>query len=157
MAFTGDYLRRIMRRYPTDVSVVTTAYRGAFYGLTANSFISLSLNPPLVLVAIDKRARTHEAVKGSGVYAVNILAHDMEEIARRFATAPPEERFRDLKLAFAATGVPILADALAYLDCEVVAEYPGGDHTIFVGRVVDGAVLNDKPPLIYYDRGYRSL
>lgn len=157
IVFTGDDLKAIMRRYPTGVTVVTTTWNGVYYGLTVNAFTSLSLEPPLVLIAIDKRAHSHDAIKKAGVYAVNILPHDAEQLAVRFAEAPQERRFEGLKLLRGATGAPILADALAYLDCEVEAEYPGGDHTIFVGRVVEGKVLNDKPPLVYYNRGYRAL
>ncbi|MFB6469867.1 MAG: flavin reductase family protein [Vulcanisaeta sp. AZ3] len=157
MSITGDALKMIMRNYPTGVTIVTTVYNNEYYGLTVNSFTSLSLDPPLVLIAIDKRLTSHEAIDKSNVYAVNILSDDMKELAIRFATAPREERFKGLKTRTAKTGSPIIEGSIAYLDCRVVAKYPIGDHTIFVGEVIDGQVMNNKSPLIYYNRGYYTI
>ncbi len=157
MSITGEMLKVIMRNYPTGVTIVTTTYNNEYYGLTVNSFTSLSLDPPLVLIAIGKGLTSHEAIDRSNVYAVNILPDDMKDLAIKFATAPREERFRGLKVRFAKTGSPIIEGAIAYLDCRVIAKYPGGDHTIFIGEVVDAQVMNNKLPLIYYNRGYYSI
>ncbi len=158
MSISGEVLKAIMRNYPTGITIVTTVYNNEYYGLTVNSFTSLSLDPPLVLIAIDKRLASHEAIDKSNVYAVNILPDDMKDLAIKFATAPREERFKGLKIKTAKTGSPIIEGAIAYLDCRVTAKYPGGDHTIFVGEVVDAQVMNNKLPLIYYNRGgYYSI
>ncbi len=157
MEISGETLKAIMRNYPTGVTIVTTVYNNEYYGLTVNSFTSLSLNPPLVLIAIDKRLQSHEAIDKSNVYAVNILPDDMKDLAIKFATAPREERFKGLKLRTAKTGAPIIEGSIAYLDCKVTAKYPGGDHTIFIGEIVDAQILNNKAPLIYYNRGYYSI
>lgn len=157
MSVSGELLKAIMRNYPTGVTIVTTVYNSEYYGLTVNSFTSLSLDPPLVLIAIDKRLASHEAIDKSNVYAVNILPDDMKDLAIKFATAPREERFRGLRIRTAKTGSPIIEGAIAYLDCRVVAKYPGGDHTIFVGEVLDAQVMNSKSPLVYYNRGYYSI
>jgi flavin reductase (DIM6/NTAB) family NADH-FMN oxidoreductase RutF len=157
MSVSGEALKAIMRNYPTGVTIVTTVYNNEYYGLTVNSFTSLSLDPPLVLIAIDKRLTSHEAIDRSGVYAVNILPSDMKDLAVKFVTAPREERFKGLKIRTAKTGSPIIDGVIAYLDCRVVAKYPGGDHTIFIGEVVDGQVISNKPPLVYYNRGYYSM
>ena len=157
MAVTGELLKAIMRNYPTGVTIVTTVYNNEYYGLTVNSFTSLSLDPPLVLIAIDKRLASHEAIDKSNVYAVNILPDDMKELAIKFATAPREERFKGLKIRTAKTGSPIIEGAIAYLDCRVTAKYPGGDHTIFIGEIVDAQIMNNKLPLIYYNRNYYSI
>ncbi len=158
MSISGELLKVIMRNYPTGVTIVTTVYNNEYYGLTVNSFTSLSLDPPLVLIAIDKRLASHEAIDKSNVYAVNILPDDMRDLAVRFATAPREERFKGLRIRTARTGSPIIEGAIAYLDCKVVAKYPGGDHTIFIGEVVDAQVMSNKSPLIYYNRGgYYSI
>ncbi|MGC8605953.1 MAG: flavin reductase family protein [Vulcanisaeta sp.] len=157
MEISGETLKAIMRNYPTGVTIVTTVYNNEYYGLTVNSFTSLSLNPPLVLIAIDKRLQSHEAIDKSNVYAVNILPDDMKDLAIKFATAPREERFKGLKLRAAKTGAPIIEGSIAYLDCKVTAKYPGGDHTIFIGEIVDAQILNNKAPLIYYNRGYYSI
>lgn len=146
-----------MRNYPTGVTIVTTVHNNEYYGLTVNSFTSLSLDPPLVLVAIDRRLASHEAIDKSNVYAVNILSDDLKELAVRFATAPREDRFKGLKIRTAKTGSPIIDGSIAYLDCRVTAKYPGGDHTIFIGEVVDTQVMNNKLPLIYYNRGYYTI
>lgn len=153
----AEELKAVMRRYPTGVTIVTTVYGGEPHGLTVNSFTSLSLDPPLVMVAIDRRAHSHEAIDRAGFYAVNILPHDLKDLAVRFATAPHSERFKGLETFTAKTGAPIIRGATAYLDCLVAARYPAGDHTIFVGQVVEGRVLEDKPPLIYYMRNYHTL
>ncbi len=157
MSISSDTLKSIMRNYPTGVTIVTTVYNNEYYGLTVNSFTSLSLDPPLVLVAIDKRLASHEAIDRSNVYAVNILSDDLKELAVRFATAPREDRFKGLKIRTARTGSPIIEDSIAYLDCRVTAKYPGGDHTIFIGEVVDAQVMKNKLPLIYYNRGYYTI
>nr|WP_243665895.1 flavin reductase family protein [Vulcanisaeta sp. JCM 16159] len=157
MTISSELFKAIMRNYPTGVAIVTTVYDNEYYGLTVNSFTSLSLDPPLVLIAIDKKLTSHEAINKSNVYAVNILPDDMKDLAIRFATAPREERFRGLKIKTAKTGSPIIEGAIAYLDCKVAAKYPGGDHTIFIGEVIDAQVMNNKLPLIYYNRGYYSI
>ncbi|ADY00665.1 flavin reductase domain protein FMN-binding protein [Vulcanisaeta moutnovskia 768-28] len=157
MTISSELLKAVMRNYPTGVTIVTTTYNDEYYGLTVNSFTSLSLDPPLVLIAIDKRLASHEAIDKSNVYAVNILSDDMKDLAIKFATAPREERFSGLKVKTAKTGSPIIEGAIAYLDCKVVAKYPGGDHTIFIGEILDAQIMNNKVPLIYYNRGYYSI
>lgn len=157
MVITGDELRVILRNYPTGVTIVTTVNRGEYYGLTVNSFTSVSLNPPLVLVSIDKSTASHKAISESGVYAVNILPYDMRDLAIKFATAPKEERFKGLRIFTAKTGSPIIDGSIAYLDCRVVNAYDVSDHTLFIGLVEDGKVLNNKPPLIYLNRNYYTL
>ncbi|MGC8542389.1 MAG: flavin reductase family protein [Vulcanisaeta sp.] len=157
MTISSELLKAVMRNYPTGVTIVTTTYNDEYYGLTVNSFTSLSLDPPLVLIAIDKRLTSHEAIDKSNVYAVNILSDDMKDLAIKFATAPREERFSGLKVRTAKTGSPIIEGAIAYLDCKVVAKYPGGDHTIFIGEILDAQIMNNKVPLIYYNRGYYSI
>ena len=157
LMFSGEDLKAILRNYPTGVTVVTTVNKGEYYGLTVNSFASVSLKPPLVLVAIDKSLASHRAISESMVYAVNILPYDMKDVAIRFATAPREERFKGLRLFTSKTGSPIIDGSIAYLDCRVVATYDAGDHTLFIGQVEDGRVLNAKPPLIYLNRNYYTL
>ena len=157
MPITGDELKAILRNYPTGVTIVTTTYNGVYYGLTVNSFTSISLNPPLVMIAIDKRAASHDAIAKSGIFAVNILPYDMADLAVRFATAPQQERFKGLEVFTARTGAPIIKGSLAYLDCRVYVQYEGGDHTIFLGLVEEGKVLNNKKPLIYYNRSYLTI
>jgi flavin reductase (DIM6/NTAB) family NADH-FMN oxidoreductase RutF len=137
------------------VTVVTTDGEAGSHGLTANAVASLSLDPPLVLVAVDKKAHSLAYMKTNRCFAINILRLDQEEISRRFATPGPKD-FGGLDHTRAETGAPILADAIGYVDCKVVDILPGGDHEIFVGEVVGGEHRGGEP-LLYYSGGYRRL
>jgi flavin reductase (DIM6/NTAB) family NADH-FMN oxidoreductase RutF len=155
MAIDSKLQRKIMGHWATGVTVVTTDGEAGSHGLTANAVASLSLEPPLVLVAVDKRAATLDYLKRNGCFAVNILRLDQEEVSRRFATPGPKD-FSDLNVMTASTGSPILADCLAFLDCRVVEILPGGDHEIFVGEIVAGEHQGGEP-LLYFSGGYRRL
>ena len=144
-----------MGHFATGVTVVTTGGAAGTHGLTANAVASLSLDPQLVLVAVDKKAHSLEFLRANRCFAVNILTLEQEAVSRRFARPGPKD-FHDLPIRIAETGAPILADCLAYLDCRVVEILPGGDHEIFVGQIVSGD-LHDGPPLLYYSGKYRRL
>lgn len=144
-----------MGRFATGITVVTTAGNGKITGLTANAVASLSLNPPLVLVAVDHRAGSYGELKENRCFALNILAANQQEISQRFATPGPKD-FSGLNFSTAVTGSPILADTLAYADCKVVDILAGGDHDIFVGEIVAGDA-RDGEPLLYFSGKYRQL
>jgi flavin reductase (DIM6/NTAB) family NADH-FMN oxidoreductase RutF len=146
--------RRILGHWGTGVAVVTTRRGdGQPWGLTANAFASVSLEPPLVLVCVDLTSDTHGDLRTAGAFAVSVLAADQERLARRFADTQERGKFQGVAWREEATGAPILEDAVAWVDCRVWAEYPAGDHTIFVGQVVAGDA-DDRPPLLYYRGGY---
>lgn len=151
--------RELMGRFATGVTVITAADGDRYHGMTANAVTSLSLDPLLLLVCVDKTTHAHGMLSRSGRFAVNILAADQERISRLFAQKgePEAGSLRGERFHIAASGAPILSDALAYLDCRVARSYEGGDHTIFVGEVTGGATLRDAPPLIFYRGGYRTL
>jgi flavin reductase (DIM6/NTAB) family NADH-FMN oxidoreductase RutF len=155
MKFGSKKQRKIMGQFATGVTVVTTGGEGGPHGLTANAVASLSLDPPLVLVAVDKSALTLDYLMKNRCFAVNILRHDQEDISRRFAASGPKD-FSDLKITTAATAAPILTDCLAFVDCRVVDILPGGDHEIFVGEILAGEYHGGEP-LLYYAGGYRQL
>jgi flavin reductase (DIM6/NTAB) family NADH-FMN oxidoreductase RutF len=155
MAFDSKMQRKIMGHFATGVTVVTTDGEAGSHGLTANAVASLSLDPPLVLVAIDKRAATLDYLKKNRCFAVNILRIDQQDVSTRFATPGPKD-FSGLNTTTAATGSPILADSLAFLDCRVYDILPGGDHEIFIGEIVAGEYEGGQP-LLYYAGGYRRL
>jgi flavin reductase (DIM6/NTAB) family NADH-FMN oxidoreductase RutF len=159
MAVSGQDLRQVMRRWATGVTVVTTGTGATRHGITVNSFTSLSLDPPLCLVCVDQKARSHEAIPAAGFFAVNLLAEGQEEHSQRFAGRRPElaDPFEGLSVDQAPSGAPVFPDCLGYLDCSLYARLPGGDHTIFVGRVEHAVVLSDRPPLIFYGGQYRAL
>jgi flavin reductase (DIM6/NTAB) family NADH-FMN oxidoreductase RutF len=156
MAFDSKLQRKIMGRFASGVTVVTTAGKAGMGGLTANAVASLSLDPPLVLVAVDKKAGSYPEIKGNGCYAVNILASDQEEISKRFATPGPKD-FSGLKWKAMATGAPVFDGTLGFVDCRLVEVLPGGDHDIFVGEIVAGDASDEGQPLLYYSGKYRRL
>jgi flavin reductase (DIM6/NTAB) family NADH-FMN oxidoreductase RutF len=123
--------------------------------MTANAVTSLSLDPPLVILCVDKRAQFLTALKESKSYALNILAEEHEHHSRRFAQKGPKE-FTDWTASASITGAPILQDALAWVDCKVVDILPGGDHEIFVGEIVAGD-CREGQPLLYFGGNYAQL
>ena len=148
--------RDVMAQWPSGVTVVTTLVDGAWHGMTASSFSSVSLDPPLVSVCLDRRLYSHGLISSSGVFGINVLAKDQAEVARVFAGMVPgvEDRFAGESWTTAETGTPLLDSALGWLDCRVVHEYPGGDHTIFVGEVVAGHAARRTAPLLFHSRGW---
>ncbi len=184
MAIEKDFFRQVMGRFATGVTVVTTRSEGEIGGLTVNAFCSVSLNPPLVLVCIDNNSTTLPLFRASKIFAVNMLTDKQEDLSRGFATNSKEryENFYHASYHTAVTGAPIIDDVLAFIDAQIVAEYPGGDHTIFLGQVeamgTEGKVTfmnnegkeqstlresngampaNNLHPLTYYQGEYRHL
>ncbi len=159
MAIDALSFRRVMGQFPTGVTIVTTRVGDYVHGSTANAFTSVSLEPPLVLVCLDRKGDTHQLVDRSGIFAVNILGQDQEELSRLFATKGEghDHSLRRVPHRYGATGAPIIEGALAYLDCVVAHRFPGGDHTIFVGEVKDGAIMREAPPLVFFRGRYARL
>ena len=155
MTFDSQKQRKIMGHFATGVTVVTTDGPAGSHGMTANAVASLSLDPPLVLVAVDKRAALLEYLLKNRCFAVNILRLDQEDLSRRFAAAGPKN-FSDLNITTAVTGSPVLVDGLAFLDCRVHDILPGGDHDIFVGEILAGEYQGGEP-LLYFSGRYRRL
>ncbi|HEV3023334.1 MAG TPA: flavin reductase family protein [Pirellulales bacterium] len=155
MPFDSKLQRRIMGQFATGVTVITTRRGGEICGMTANAVASLSLEPPLVLAAVDKRAQMHKHLSEARAFAMNILSDQQEALSQRFAARGPKE-MGDLTLTTAVTGAPILADALAYVDCKLVEILPGGDHDIFIGEIVAGDVREGKP-LLFYGGKYAAV
>ena len=155
MTFDPKKQRQILGHFATGVTVVTSDGEAGSHGMTANAFASLSLTPPLIMVAVDRRAAMLEFLTGNRCFAVNILRVDHEELSRRFATPGPKD-FSDLNVTTAETGSPILVDAIAYLDCRVYDILSGGDHEIFVGEILAGDYRGGEP-LLYFAGKYRKL
>jgi flavin reductase (DIM6/NTAB) family NADH-FMN oxidoreductase RutF len=144
-----------MSHFASGVTVVTTEHDGKSYGMTVASFASLSLHPPLVLVCIEKSVKSHDAISAAGTFGVSILAQSQGEISGRFASKI-ENKFEGVDIRRGELGVPLIAGAICTLACRVHSELPGGDHTIFVGEVVDAETAGGEP-LVYYRSGYRDL
>lgn len=125
-------------------------------GMTASSLASVSLHPPLVSVCVDVSAEMHRALSVANYYVLNILSAKQEALSRRFAILPTAERFRGIPFGETGNGLVRLDGALAHIECERFADFPLGDHTLFVGRVIGGAV-GEGEPLLYYMASYATL
>lgn len=145
-----------MSRFASGVAVVTARRGHERFGLTASSFASVSLDPPLVLVCVARTLPAHAAIAAERAFAVNILGAHQLDVALRFAGLKPEltDRFEGLAWTEGVTGAPLLDGSIASLDCRVHASHPGGDHTIFVGEVAGAAIGSDGEPLLYHSRGW---
>ncbi len=155
MAVNDAEFKLALSHFASGITVVTTASDGKPYGMTVASFASLSLRPPLVLICIEKSVQSHDAIAAARKFGVNILAAHQADVSTRFATKV-EDRFADLEWAYGTTGVPLIANALTTIECEVRDQLPGGDHSIFVGEVVAIAVREGEP-LLYFRGGYRRM
>jgi flavin reductase (DIM6/NTAB) family NADH-FMN oxidoreductase RutF len=126
--------------------------------LTVNAFASVSLNPPLVVISVDRHSRLYAAISNSGFFAASVLAESQGDLSRRFAgqTADRENRFRDVVWHADTTGAPILEGAVGWVDCRVEAIYPGGDHMLILGHV-ETLGFNSGEPLLYYRGRYGRL
>jgi flavin reductase (DIM6/NTAB) family NADH-FMN oxidoreductase RutF len=132
-----------------------TAADGRLLGMTANSLASVSLYPPLISVCVDHDAEMHDAILKVQQFVVNVLSSSQETLARRFADQH-EDRFDGVGYQLTPDGLVLLGGALAHIECQRYAEYPGGDHTIVVGRVIGGSTSRGRP-LLYYRGGYAAL
>jgi flavin reductase (DIM6/NTAB) family NADH-FMN oxidoreductase RutF len=156
MPVSKDEFRSAMGRFASGVTVVTIKPEDDKpSGITVSAFSSLSLEPPLILVCVDKRASIHDLLQEGRYFAVNILAEDQEVTSRRFASKDLD-RFDGTGYKSGATGAPILDGALAAIECRVAHSYPGGDHTIIVGEV-EGVTVTEGKPLAYFRGGYVQL
>jgi len=152
LAVTPETFREALARWASGVTVVAARRGTQVWGMTASSFSSLSLTPPLILLAIDRQARLLEYLELGKPFVVNLLPEGSQELSEHFAGRHP------LPLSpFPAEGPPVLEGALAVLHCQVWARYPGGDHQIVVGEVEQIELGRLERPLIYWLRGYRAL
>jgi flavin reductase (DIM6/NTAB) family NADH-FMN oxidoreductase RutF len=148
-------LRRVMGHFATGVTIVTTRDVGGNpFGLTANAFASLSLEPPLVLVCVDKAAQCYSCFAGSGHFAVNVLAEHQEDVSRRFATKGVS-KFEGLPWHVGGHGLALIDGALGHIECRVAYSYDGGDHTIYVGEVLHADGFEGRPLLFYKGKYHR--
>ena len=144
-----------MSYFASGVTVVTTEHDGKPFGMTVAAFSSLSLHPPLVLICIEKTVKTHDAIVGAGKFGVSILNSKQTDISNRFASRA-EDKFAETEIVRGELGVPLIAGALTRLECRVSEKLEGGDHTIFVGEVVE-ANTGEGEPLVYFRSGYREI
>jgi flavin reductase (DIM6/NTAB) family NADH-FMN oxidoreductase RutF len=159
---TGENLREAMRYWASGVGVLGAEHQGTRHGMTVSSFTSLSIEPPLVMVSLQKSSRTHNLVVGSEAFAVTLLAEGQREISDLFAGLETEQddRFAGLQTFTLETGSPLLREGLAFFDCRVVGQYDAGTNTVMIGEVV-AAQTNPRgeelAPLVYFNRDYRKI
>jgi flavin reductase len=154
---TGEELREAMRRFPAGVAVVTINLDGHRQGTTVGSLVSLSLDPPLVGVSIGHQSSLHEPLREAKRFAVSMLAGDQDWLAQHFArSVPPIVQWDGIPTHTTALPEPLIADALAWLECRTWAEYPAGDHTLFVGHVLSLELGRAAPALVYVGSSYRQ-
>src|ERR671918_1812483 len=152
----SDAFRRAMGQLPTGVTVVTAIGRDGPSGLTANAVLSLSLDPPLMLAALDRGSRTLRAVEQAGRFGVNVLAADQAALARSFATKLEMHEKWDGVAWSEREGTPALEGTVVWVACELLDVLSGGDHVIVTGAVLDVAA-GDGDPLVFYEGEYMTL
>lgn len=156
MSIEQAEFRSALGHFASGVTIITTQYETQLHGTTVSSFCSLSLDPPLILVGIDRKANIHDLIVRSGVFAVNILAEHAEHLSRQFARQVTD-KFSGVNYRLGSLNVPLLVDALTTLECRLTERYPGGDHTIFIGEVVSAYSQPQHQPLLYFRSGYGRL
>ena len=163
MAFSTTDFRYTMARFATGVTVVTTLNGPKMHAITVNAFTSVSLDPPLLLICIDRRTESHKFIVQSGVFTINILSANQENLSDRFAGREPAHRdfFEDIPLRIGTNGCAIFTQSLAFVECHLTNTYDGGDHSIFIGTIENLGLHAERnadgqptDPLLYYKSAY---
>jgi flavin reductase (DIM6/NTAB) family NADH-FMN oxidoreductase RutF len=159
MPISADEFRQCLSQWASGVTVITTRRPGGIHGMTASAFCSVSLDPPLVLVCVDRRNRTHEYLQQQRCFCAHILAEGQEELSQRCAgrLGARGNELEGVPYRQGATGAPILEGCVAYLDCTVLHAHDGGDHTIFVGRIEEAGADSNAQPLLYFRGAYHTI
>ncbi len=153
MIFDPIQFRRTCGQFATGVAVVTVEYENRTHGMTANSFVSVSLHPPMVLVSVDNRSRMHRVLSGAGRYGVSVLAEHQEALSAHFAGRPMD----GLEIAFTTRdGIPLLEGAVAFFVVRLTDIHPAGDHTLYIGQV-EYIESHEDRPLLFHIGKYRQL
>jgi flavin reductase len=152
-------LRRAFGQFATGITIVSVLGPSGPHGMTANSFTSVSLDPPLLLVSVDLRRRAHPLLEQAERFTVSVLSHEHRWLSDRFASGklPLHKQFEGVPHHLTADGIPLIAGALAHFVCRRYAQYPGGDHTLFLGLIEQLDHAPDTPPLVYFGGRYHEL
>jgi flavin reductase (DIM6/NTAB) family NADH-FMN oxidoreductase RutF len=159
MTLDPEQLRHAMRAWTTGVAVVTAQHDGHRYGMTVNSFTSISLEPPLISVALKHLTHTHELVEKSGQFAITVLASHQKELSDRFAGKFPNihDRFDGVAIEKLLIDVPLIREGIACFNCRVLQSIPVGENTLFVAEVIAARGEGEGNPLVYHNRTYWKL
>jgi len=158
MTFEPELFRRAMRAWTTGVAILMAAHAGDVYGVTINSFTSLSLDPPLVTVTLKNTTHIFQLVMKSRAFSVTILSASQQELAERFAgRLRGVDRMAGIQTQTLTSGAPLLEGGLAGLDCRVIHTYAAGENTLFIAEVAEARVHSTENPLVYHNREYHHL
>jgi flavin reductase (DIM6/NTAB) family NADH-FMN oxidoreductase RutF len=159
MTLDSEQLRQAMRAWTTGVAIVTAIYEGQRYGMTVNSFTSISLDPPLVSVTMKQLTHTHEYVQKSGEFAITILSANQGELSDRFAgkITNIKDRFDGVETETLVIDAPLFKGGLAYFNCRVVNSTPIGENTLFIAEVIAARGISEGDPLVYHNRVFWTL
>jgi flavin reductase (DIM6/NTAB) family NADH-FMN oxidoreductase RutF len=148
--------RTVMRRHPSGVTVVTSLREGEPRGITLSAFASVSTDPPMLLICVNREARSYLYISSSRIFCVNLLALAQRDLAERFSGRIKEHQFDDIAWSTDVTGAPVLAGSIGHFDCVVEAEHHAGSHSIFIGKVL-ACAARDGAPLGYYEGAFRDF
>jgi flavin reductase (DIM6/NTAB) family NADH-FMN oxidoreductase RutF len=154
---TGNEQRSLFRRWPAGVSIVVADVDGHRHGRTVSSLVSLSLDPPLVGLAVSRQAALHELLRRAGAFGVSLLGEGQEELATRFSRGVPPIALWTGVAVREGRRAPLLEGALGWLECETRAEHAAGDHTLFVGEVVSAEAGSPGRPLVHLDQRFVAV
>jgi flavin reductase (DIM6/NTAB) family NADH-FMN oxidoreductase RutF len=159
MTLDSEQLRQAMRAWTTGVAVVTALHNGQRYGMTVNSFTSVSLEPPLISVALRQLTHTHELVVKSNEFSVTILSSEQRELSDRFAGKLPyiADRFEGVQTETLSIGAPLIQGGIAYFNCRVFESISIGENTLFIAEVIAARGNGEDEPLVYHNRVYWKL
>jgi flavin reductase (DIM6/NTAB) family NADH-FMN oxidoreductase RutF len=153
-------VRKVMARFVTGVTIVTSRSEAEIHGMTCNAFCSISITPLTVIVSLAKNSRTARLIEQGQVFAVNVLSESQTNLSDRFAGRHKDKeanRFEGFEWTTAVTGAPIFRGSQAYLDCRLTKAFDGGDHTLYLGEVVAFHADDSQRPLIYFQSRYMGL
>ncbi|RHX96354.1 flavin reductase [Leptospira yasudae] len=159
MKITDEVFKNALSHFPSGVTVITYSHLGKNGGLTVSSFSSLSLSPPLILFCLQKNISSHDPIRSSGKFVVNILAQGQDSLSNQFASGKTDKHalIEELECKTGELSLPILPGTLSHIECEVDQFIDGGDHSIVIGRVISAGSDDDRRPLLYYRRNYYSI
>ena len=156
MPISKDDFKNALRCFASGVTVVTTKNAaGELHGITVSAFCSVSLEPPQILICIEKNAGSCDAIAENGSFVVNILSQSQQNLSDQFASILPN-KFAGVKYRTNSKDIPVLEDVLVNLECNITHSYDGGDHTVFIGEV-ENSFVADGNPLVYFDGQYREI
>ncbi|MDP4708624.1 MAG: flavin reductase family protein [Rickettsiaceae bacterium] len=153
----NEEFKEAVGKFPTGVTVISTSYDNKLWGFTANSFVSVSLTPPLVSFCLDKGSGSFKAFNKMEYFAINILSNEQAATSKHFANKG-KDKFSNIEHEISEfSGNPLIVGAVCFIECKKYKQFECGDHVIFVGEVVRTKIDQSKPPLLYFAKSYKEI